>query len=60
MEQLGVTHKHSYTDFDGETSPGNGKHSSNVIKKCYPGKRGLIGKKQGKIKGFYKYFHTCD
>ena len=32
MERLGVAHKHSYTVFDGETSTGNGKHSSNVIK----------------------------
>lgn len=30
VEQLGVAHTHSCTGFDGETTPGNGKHSKRL------------------------------
>lgn len=44
-EQLGVAHMNSYTVFDGETTPGNGKHSKRL-----PEREGINLEETGEIK----------
>lgn len=45
MEQLGVAHTHSCAGFDGETTPGNGKHSKRL-----PEREGINLEATGEIK----------